>query len=108
MSLYLCSLTGEVPSKPVVNTKDARVYEEKNIKKYMNFSTVDPFDQSRSVTEADLEEIPSKDSNLNLNGVFTEFIERLKSYNQFQNSSETDIFNKVQRHLKSFNIGTLD
>jgi hypothetical protein len=105
MSLYLCSLTGEVPEKPIVNLKDGRIYEEKNIKKYLNFSTVDPFDQTKSILTKDLKEVPLNKFDPNEEQIFKEYINRLKSYDQVQNSKNMDIFSNTQHNLKSFNIG---
>jgi hypothetical protein len=106
MSLFLCSLTGEVPKEPVVNQKDSRVYEEKNIKKYLNFSTVDPFDHSKSISEMDLKKIPIKGINTSQDKIFAEYINRLKTYNTVANADQKDIFDNAHHHLKKFNIGS--
>jgi SUMO ligase MMS21 Smc5/6 complex component len=107
MSLFLCSLTGEVPKKPVVNTKDNRVYEEKNIKKYLNFSTVDPFNHSQNISEKDLKAIPIKETHTTQDQIFSEYIDRLKTYNYVTNAEKNDIFDNAHNHLKAFNIGRL-
>lgn len=106
MSLYLCSLTGKVPKKPVVNTKDSRVYEETNVKKYLNFSTIDPFNQSASIAEKDLQPIPVLKPDATEEEIFGEYIKRLRVYDQVQNSNQLDIHSNALKSLQSFNKGS--
>lgn len=81
MSYIRCSLTGEVPDKPVMNPRDSRVYEESNLKKYLNYSTADPFNLEKGIREEDMVAVERGGYHETEEEMYENYIRSLKAFN---------------------------
>lgn len=85
MSYIRCSLTGEIPETPVLNQSDNRVYEESNLKKYLNFSSADPFNHEIAIRIEDMVKITGTKSKETEEQYYDNYIKSLKAFNSIAN-----------------------
>jgi len=75
MSVYHCSITGEIAEVPVASKKTGHIYEKRNIEKYINANQLDPI-TNQLITKDDL--VPIKgiycSQSLFVNGIVSNII----------------------------------